>query len=65
MKYLTLLFLTMLIGCQTIETLPLDTLSTKPVIETHQKAAKKIPVPPPHLITQIFYKLKNLYYVVL
>ena len=42
MKYLTLLLLTMLFVCQIgCETLPLDTLSTKPVIKTQQKATKK------------------------
>ena len=35
----------MLIGCQTIDTLPLDTSSIKPLVKTQQKADKKIPVP--------------------
>ena len=47
MKYLTLILLTMLIGCQTVDTLPLDTSSTKSVITTQQKVDKKIPVPSP------------------
>ena len=47
MKYLTLILLTMLIGCQTIDTLPLNTSSIKPIVKTQQKADKKIPVPSP------------------
>lgn len=47
MKYLTLILLTMLIGCQTIDTLSPDTSSIKSFVKTQQKADKKIPAPSP------------------
>ena len=49
MKYLSLILLTMLIGCQTVETPTLDTTPIKPVVNTFHKGDEndKIPVPSP------------------
>ena len=46
MKYLTLILLTMLMGCQTVETPPLDTAPIESVVNTREEA-EKIPVPSP------------------
>ena len=46
MKYLTLILLTMLMGCQTVETPTIDTTPIKSVVNTRQEA-DKIPVPSP------------------
>jgi len=46
MKYLMLILLTMLMGCQTVETPPLDTAPIESVVNTREEA-EKIPVPSP------------------